>query len=201
MTTNYQLAITPRTSGHISLDIDIEGWIIVGHYKNEERAFKVANITLNFDLCDDAVNVVYRQDPITVEPELRVQGNWCDSTGRKWQQRSHWWYDDRSGARFAFSTIPQQVKVSIYEAVEKSLREHVVKLSGDYKILTTNRGFIARPTKSGNTDEDEVFMSSVYTAAGTSITSPFEGHDVSRWAVARKELGLPKPKRKRKPKP
>jgi len=201
LSTNYQINSTTKATGSLTLDLDIEGWIIVGKFKNEDRCFKISSVYMSFDLHDDSTNPSKHDTPVTIEPELRMAGNWCDSTGRKWQSRQNWWYSGyQDTPNFHFGNIPQQVKILIYEKVEEALRNHVVKLTGDYKILTANKGFAARPITTNQEDSDGVFLSTVHNV-GTSVSSPFEGHDVSRWAIARKELGLPKPKRKRKPKP
>ena len=203
MTTNYTLLPNIKHSSGTHLTVDVEGWIIAAKFKGrQDRCFKITSIQASWDLTDDCVDIKPHDNAITVEPQLSVIGTWCDSTGRKWQSRSHWWYDNQGTGKMNFDSMPVQIKVAIYEALEKSVRDFLVKLTGDYKMLSNQRAFRSRILNGNETQEDSdgVFMSTVGLTPGMSKSSPWEGHDVSRWAIARKELGLPKPKRTRKKK-
>lgn len=183
----YEMKNRIDISSSISFVIDITGWIIVGNYKRTKRAFKVNKISGHMYLNRP-------NESLTAAPGISIQGQWSNSSGHKWSDRSYYW--NWQNTNITFDGLPSSIKENIYTMVETQSREFLLKLHNEYKELTAYRGFTAvgNDSEDDMTEEDgeSVFRPTIQ-AVGPCI---YENMDVSEWPVARKELGLPKPPRK-----
>lgn len=185
----YEMKNKIDISSSISFTIDITGWIIAGNYKRTKRAFKVNKITGHMYLNRP-------QEGLTVAPGIGIQGQWSNSTGHKWSDRSYYW--NWQNENITFHGLPNTIKENIYNLIEAQSREFLLKFHSDYKKLTAYRGFTSVNPEDSISEDNEglVFRNTIQTVE----PCKYENMDVSQWAVARKELGLPKPVRTRKKK-
>ena len=181
----YELANNSSLSANISFNVQVSGWIIVGTYnrRSERRAYKVKQISGTMYLSREGKG-------LAVAPSITISGNWSNSTGHKWSERDYYW--NWGNEQIQFHDLPNSIKDYIYGIVEEKSREFLLNLHSGYKELTANRGF-TQVEKEEKVDEEQTFMPTVKIVAGP---CKWENMDVSEWAIARKELGLPKPARK-----
>lgn len=180
----YELTNNSNLSANISFTVNVTGWIIAGTYKrSERRAYKVKSLSGNMYLNKSGTG-------LTTAPSITITGNWSNSTGHKWSERDYYW--NWGNEQITFHDLPNSIKDYIYGIVEEKSREFLLNLHSGYKELTANRGF-TQINKEEETNEDQTFMPTVKALAGP---CRWENMDVSEWAIARKELGLPKPPRK-----
>lgn len=181
----YEMTANANLSSHINFSMGIEGWIIIGNYKSDQRAFKVTQMNGRIDLTGNK---------LVFGPEISITGRWSNNSGHKWSSRTYYW--NWNNESITFHTLPTKIKEHIYSMIETASREFLLQLHSDYKEMTAARGFKSKnlPVKDSDSDEElDVFMPSVAITPGK---SKWEDMDVSQWAIARKELGLPKPPRK-----
>lgn len=196
----YELDVKPTLHASLSFSIEVKGWIIVGNpargrNRSKGLPYLVDKVSGTFELGERGV----RGRKLSVAPTIQITGRWSNSAGTKWNQRYHYW--NWGNQQILFNDLPLQIKETIYNMAQESVRNHVVAVHAELKTLLTNKGF-AMPSNEQLKDEevevDEAFLPSVLVANSTE--SKWQDMDVSAWSVARKELGLPKPKRTRRSK-
>ena len=169
-----------------SLDLTIipDKWIIVGDYGSEKRPFKVTQVSLRIDISSD----------LQYTPNISVYGHWAQKSGHKWMTKHtrfpNWW---SNSAHISYPELPQAIREYIYEQVVASTMELTKNTAASLKELMVNKMFVNRPIT--ERDMEQTFLPTVQTVP---IKSKYEDMDVSGWSVARKELGLPRPKIQKK---
>jgi len=193
----YELSAKPHVSASLSFRIDIKGWVIVGNAARgrKQLPYVVDQVSGSFDLDNNS----YRKRSLSVAPGIQITGRWSNSAGTKWNTRQHYW--NWGNENILFNDLPVQIKECIYNLTHETARNHVVGVHAELKSLLTNKGFVMPSNdqlKDDGVEVDEAFLPSVLIANATE--SKWKDIDVSAWSVARKELGLPKPKRTRRKK-
>lgn len=192
----YELKAKPNLSASLHFEVEVKGWIIIGKAPkgNRNLPYIVDKISGSFQL-DERRTIKDRN--LTVAPSIQVTGRWSNSSGTKWNTR--WYYWNWGNNQIQFNDLPLQLKECIYTMAHESVRDHVVKVHAELKTLLTNKGFTlpnAAQLKDEGVEVEEAFLPTVLLANSTE--SKWQDMDVSAWSIARKELGLPKPKRTRR---
>lgn len=196
----YELNAKPTLHASLNFNIEVKGWIIVGNpargrSRGKGLPYLVDKVSGTFELGDRGV----RARKLSVAPSIQVTGRWSNSAGTKWNTRYHYW--NWGNENILFNDLPLQIKECIYNMAQEAARKHVVDVHAELKTLLTNKGFVMpnnEQLKDEDVEVDPAFMPSVLVANSTE--SKWQDVDVSSWSVARKELGLPKPKRTRRTK-
>lgn len=194
----YELQKSVSIHASVGFTVEVKGWVILGNMRqrngNNSWPFIVDKLSSTFTFGDSG----YRHRKLTVSPEVTIEGRWANSTGSKWNTRKAYfnWTNE-----ITFDELPQQIKEFIYNIALEHTRALVVDMHSEYKTLLENQGFMAPSLVKQQEEALESgapFMPSITLVAGAS--KRWENHDVSQWPVARRELGLPKPPRKKRTK-
>ena len=194
----YELNAKPNLSASLHFEVEVKNWIIVGKAPRgrKDLPYKVDKVSGTFQL-DERRSMKDRG--LVVAPSIQITGRWSNSAGTKWNTR--WYYWNWGNDQIHFNDLPLQIKECIYTMTHEAVRNHVVKVHAELKTLLTNKGFTlpnAAQLKDDGMEVDAAFLPTVLLANATE--SKWQDIDVSAWSVARKELGLPKPKRTRRTK-
>jgi hypothetical protein len=200
MTKQIEVESSVDFSSNIAFTITTHNWIILGEDHRKTKPFKVEQVTAT--LYHNSNGKKKSQD-WEIEPDVSVTGRWANASGSKWNTRRYYWNWRGGSDRMVFADLPAVVKDEIFKVVTNRLRDSVIELTASYKMLVANNGFKAATltnTTDPEVDEDNPFMATVNLAKGSLVASKWENHDVSQWPIARRELGLPKPPRKKRTK-
>lgn len=200
MTKQIEVESKVDFSSNISFTITTHNWIILGEDHRKMKPFRVEEV--NATLYHNSNGKKKSQD-WEIEPDITVLGRWANASGSKWNTRRYYWNWRGGSQRIVFAELPAVVKDEIFRVVTDRLRDSVIELTASYKMLVANNGFKSATlanTPDPETEEDNPFMATVNLTKGSLVASRWENHDVSQFLVARRELGLPKPPRKKRTK-
>jgi len=198
MTKQIEVESEVDFNSNIAFTITTHNWIVLGEEHRKIKPFKIEQVNATLY---HASNSRKKSQDWVVEPDITVIGRWANASGSKWNTRRYYWNWRGGSERIMFADLPAVVKDEIFKVVTNRLRDSVIELTTSYKMLVANNGF-KTPTLTNTSDPevdgDNPFMATVNLTKGSLVASKWENHDVSKWPVARKELGLPKPPRKRR---
>lgn len=182
-----ELSTNKHFSTSISMRVDVEKWIIVGNLRNNKKTpFKVTQIHFSVDPSEDMRSGI---------KSLSVQGHWAQSNGYKWQTRATY-FGWHGGEYIGLADLPKVIQDHIYAELLDTAKVITKEVSANTKLLEEANGKFRMALPNLDEENPDPFLPSVKTAG----PSKWENMDVSAWSVARKELGLPKPKVIRKKK-
>lgn len=196
-----EVKVDTSMKSNLDFEVHVKHWILLSQGKKQPRAYIVDKISGNFYVNSESSS--RNSKDLTIEPSLTILGRLSNAAGTRWNTRWTYWNWGTRDQQITFGELPAVIKEAIYLNVVTRLKAQVIELTTAYKQLDGQDGFIPpKPTTDlqGDDDSDGVFMNTAYVPKGTNPISRWENHDVSRFSIARKELGLPKPKRTRKPK-